>query len=123
MTIHRTLQLAAWASLALVAIAALAPIEFRPTSSLPPDVERFAAFAAVGFAFALAYPRHFRIAAFIVISAAALLEALQLLSSSRHGHLEDALFKLSGGITGLMIGWALLWLETRRTQAAERARV
>lgn len=119
----KALQFTAWVSLALVAVAALAPIEFRPTSSLPPTVERFGAFGAVGFAFALAYPRQFWSVALIVIGAALLLEVLQVLSPSRHGRLADALVKLSGGAGGLIVGWALLWWDTRRMQSAERTRV
>lgn len=114
----RAIQFAAWASLVVVAIAALAPIEFRPTSSLPPTAERFAAFAAVGFAFALAYPRQFWLAALVVIAAALLLEALQMLSPSRHGRLADALVKVVGGVAGLLVGWALLRWEARRGRAA-----
>ena len=119
----RTLQLAAWASLALVAFAALAPIELRPTSSMPPTVERFAAFAAVGFAFALAYPRHFWTAALTVIVATFLLEALQVLQPSRHGRLADALVKLTGGAGGLIVGWILIWWDAKRMRAAERTEI
>ncbi|MDQ8726664.1 VanZ family protein [Bradyrhizobium sp. LHD-71] len=114
MTHLRAIQVAAWASLALVAFATLASIGFRPTSSLPPTVERFAAFAAVGFTFALAYPRQFWLAAFIVIGAALALEVLQVLSPSRHGRLVDSLVKIVGGSAGLFAGWVLLWLESLR---------
>lgn len=116
----KAIQFAAWASLVLVALAALSPIEFRPASSLPPTIERFGAFAAVGFAFALAYPRKFWTAALIVIGAALLLEVLQVLAPSRHGRLADALVKVVGGSAGLIAGWALLWWETRRVGTAER---
>jgi VanZ family protein len=110
----KAIQLAAWASLLLVAIAALAPIGFRPMSSLPPTIERFAAFAVVGFAFALAYPRQFWLATLIVIGAAALFEAMQVLSPSRHGRLADAMVKVLGGAGGLVVGWILLSWEAKR---------
>lgn len=116
----RAIQFAAWASLVLVAIAALAPIEFRPTSSAPPTIERFAAFAAVGFAFALAYPRQFWLAALLVIGAAVLLEVLQVLAPSRHGRPADALVKVAGAAAGLILGWILLSWERWRGQSAER---
>lgn len=110
------LKFAAWAGLVLVAIAALTPIEFRPTSSLPPTTERFAAFAAVGFAFALAYPRQFLAAALIVIGAALLLEVLQVLTPSRHGRLPDALVKMLGASAGLTLGRLLSGWRLRRTR-------
>jgi VanZ family protein len=117
----RAIQFAAWASLVLVAIAALAPIEFRPASSMPPTIERFAAFAAVGFAFALAYPRQFWLAAVLVIGAAVLLELLQVLAPSRHGRPADAMVKVVGAAAGLILGWILLTWEKRwRGQSAER---
>ena len=118
--VNRAIQFAAWASLALVAIAALAPIEFRPTSSLPPTMERFGAFAAVGLAFALAYPRQFWLAALIVIGAAVVLEVLQVLAPSRHGRPADALVKVVGATAGLILGWILLSWQRRREQSAGR---
>lgn len=118
----KAIKFAAWASLVLVALAVLVPIEYRPTSSLPREVERFAAFAAVGFAFALAYPRRLGLAALVVIGAALTLEALQLFAPTRHGRLLDASIKAFGAVAGIAIGWALLSWEARRTrQAATRS--
>lgn len=103
----KLVRLAAWSALALVAIFTLAPIGFRPETTLPPTLERFAAFAAVGFAFAIAYPRQFWFAAAIAIGAALLLEAVQVLAPTRHGRLFDAAIKFAGGSTGLLLGLAL----------------
>ena len=102
----RLLRFVAWSSLALVAILTLAPLGFRPTSAFPPTVERFGSFAAIGLAFALAYPRQFLLAAFIAMGAAVALEALQVLAPTRHGRLFDAAVKLAGSTTGLLIGLA-----------------
>jgi hypothetical protein len=118
--VNRAIQFAAWASLALVAFAALAPIEFRPTTSLSPTIERFGAFAAVGFAFALAYPRQFWLAALLVIGAAVMLEVLQTLAPSRHGRPSDAMVKVAGAAAGLFIGRMLLIWQRRRAQSAGR---
>lgn len=104
----------AWAGLALIAFATLGPIELRPTSSVPPTIERFCAFAAVGFAFAIAYPKRFWLTLIIVLGAAMVLEILQIVSLSRHGRLFDALVKMSGGASGLMIGWLLQRFITKR---------
>jgi hypothetical protein len=100
------IRLIAWGTLALIAILTLAPIGLRPTSTLPPTIERFVAFAGVGLAFAVAYPRQFRLAAFIALGAALALEALQVLAPTRHGRLFDAAVKLAGGTAGLMLGLA-----------------
>ena len=101
------IRLFAWSSLALVATLTLSPIGLRPETALPPTIERFTAFAAVGVAFALAYPRQFWLAAAIAIGASLLLEALQALEPTRHGRLFDAAVKLAGGTVGLLLGLAM----------------
>jgi len=100
----KLVRLAAWGSLALVAIFTLAPIDFRPATTFPPTIERFVAFAAVGFVFAVAYPRQFWFAVAVAIGAALLLEVLQVLAPTRHGQLFDAAVKLAGGSAGLLLG-------------------
>ena len=55
---HRLLRILAWLLLAAIAFATLSPIGLRPDSGFSPNYERFAAFAAVGMMFVLAYPRH-----------------------------------------------------------------
>lgn len=107
-------RFAAWASLALIAFATLSPIELRPTSGHSPILERLLAFAVVGFAFAIAYPKRFWLTLIVVLGAAMMLEILQIISLSRHGRLFDALIKMSGGAIGLMVGWLLQWLSMRR---------
>jgi hypothetical protein len=102
----KLIRFAAWGTLALVAILTLAPIGFRPSSTLPTTIERFVAFTAIGFAFALAYPKQFWLAAFVAIGAALALEALQVLAPTRHGRLFDAAVKLAGGTVGLLLGLA-----------------
>ena len=104
----RLLRFVAWAGLFLVAVATLAPIGLRPESMFAPSIERFGAFAAIGFAFALGYPRHVWLVVFVAIGSAVLLEVLQMVVPSRHAHLFDALVKIAGGATGLMLGQLLL---------------
>lgn len=108
-----TLRLVAWSCLALIAIATLVPIGFRPETMFPPSIERFGAFAAVGFAFALAYPRHFWLAVCVALGSALLFEVLQVLEPTRHGRLFDALIKVAGGSAGLTLAQLLLRLRVR----------
>lgn len=96
---------AAWACLAAIALATLAPIGFRPESGFAPSVERFAAFALAGALFAVAYPRYILLAAAIVLGAAVGFELLQVLEPSRHGRIFDAAIKIGGGVIGLASGY------------------
>lgn len=100
----RLLPVLAWLLLAAVAFVTLAPIGFRPNSGLSPSIERFVAFGAVGFLFALAYPHRLWLIVVLVLGAAVGFEALQLLSASRHGRLFDLAVKLAGGGLGIAAG-------------------
>lgn len=100
----RLLPLLAWLLLAAVAFVTLAPIGFRPTSGYSPSIERFMAFGAIGLLFALAYPRHLWVTVVVVLGAAVALEALQLVSVSRHGRLIDLGVKMLGGVLGVTAG-------------------
>jgi len=57
----------AWLLLAAIAYSTLSPIELRPVTGFSADLERFVAFAAVGAAFCLGYPkRRFAIVLMVV---------------------------------------------------------
>jgi len=104
-------KLVAWLLLAGIAFVTLAPIGFRPNTGYSPSIERFLAFGAVGFLFALAYPRRLWLILALVLGAAIGLEALQLVSASRHGRVFDLAVKLAGGGFGIAAGLltARLW--------------
>jgi hypothetical protein len=95
--------IASWTSLALIAAATLSPLALRP-HLFPVHAEHFAAFAAVGLLFCLAYPRQIFLNCAIVLGAASLLETLQLLTPDRHGRASDLAFKLAGAIAGIVAG-------------------
>lgn len=114
------LRLAAWACLGVIAVATLSSVELRPVTGLPAHAERFAAFALVGALFAAAYPRHLPLVAALVLGAALLLEAMQLMVASRHGRLFDATVKLAGGGLGILAGAA--WTALRRRLDGSGAR-
>jgi hypothetical protein len=107
--IQRISIIAGWLALGLIAIVTLLPVADRPSLGSP-DLERFAAFALVGLAFALAYPSRALLVVAIVMGAALGLEMLQLLTPDRHGRVVDALVKALGGISGICVGQMLSFL-------------
>ena len=116
----RPLPILAWLLLAAVAFVTLAPIGFRPTSGYSPSIERFIAFGAVGFFFALAYPRRGPPRRSATSGAAIAFEALQLVSVSRHGRVFDLAVKLAGGALGIAVGAVFdrVWRRVTAKRAA-----
>jgi Na+/glutamate symporter len=100
----RPLRILAWLLLAAIAFVTLSPIGLRPESGFSPNYERLFAFAAVGLAFALAYPRHIWLVLALVLGAAVALEVLQLVVGGRHGRFIDLVAKLLGGVVGVSAG-------------------
>lgn len=113
MTLQTALRVLAWLLLAGLIFVTLSPVNLRPVSPLPTQLERAIALALVGVVFALAYPRRLILVAVIVLGATMLLELLQLMSPSRHGRLIDVAVKLTGALTGLGSGWLLNRLRLR----------
>ncbi|HWT61402.1 MAG TPA: VanZ family protein [Ochrobactrum sp.] len=103
----RLLRLAAWLVLVIILIVTISPIQFRPITDEPVDVERFAAFFLVGFLFALAYPRHWIAVLFLTVGCAGIFELLQRLAPGRHGEFADFVFKAVGALGGVFIGRGL----------------
>jgi VanZ family protein len=113
--IQRLSIIGGWLVLAFIVYATLSPIDDRPVVG-GAQFEHLAAFALLGFMFALAYPGRLFLVAAIVLACAFGLEALQLLTPDRHGRLIDALVKAAGGICGIGLGqMALLLLRLRST--------
>jgi len=94
----------AWLLLAAVLFVTISPISMRPVTAEPAGFERFAAYALIGVAFAIGYPRRWLLVACLVTGSAFAFEAAQLLAPGRHAHLEDAIAKALGGLTGVMAG-------------------
>lgn len=103
----RLFRLAAWLVLALILIVTISPIQFRPITGEPADLERFAAFFLVGFLFALAYPRHWIAVLMLTIGCAGMFELMQRLAPGRHGEFADFVFKAVGAMAGVCIGRGL----------------
>jgi hypothetical protein len=104
----------AWLLLIAVAIITLVPIGLRPVSGAPVSLERFAAFAAVGAAFCLGYPKHRLQMLVLLIGIVGFLEVAQNYFPSRHGRLPDGLVKASGAL----LGGAVASLVARRRRGA-----
>jgi apolipoprotein N-acyltransferase len=111
--VRRLTRIMAWTCLGYIAFVTVGPIWVRPETGASPQLERLVAFAVVGALFAAAYPRHIVLASLVVIGAAILLEAFQLLEASRHGRLFDASVKIVGGLIGLGTGWVFARLTQR----------
>ena len=116
MTLGTASRILAWLLLAGLVFVTLSPISLRPISPLPTQLERSLALAAIGFVFALGYPRRILFVALLVLGATVVLELLQLVSPSRHGRLIDVVVKLIGGSFGLFCGWCLDRLWHRRAE-------
>ncbi|WP_375789546.1 VanZ family protein [Bradyrhizobium sp. Pha-3] len=97
-----------WLALAFIAFVTLSPIQDRPSFAADPHVEHFAAFAVMALAFVVGYPRRAMPVVLLVVFSAFALEAMQLLTPDRHGHLADAIFKVAGGLAGIGAGRLLL---------------
>ena len=104
MTSTILLRVMAWLLLAGLVFVTLSPINLRPISPLPTQLERAIALAVVGFVFALAYPRHLWVVVLLVVGSTVLLELLQLVQPSRHGRVVDVAVKLVGAGFGLAAG-------------------
>ncbi|MHB1102397.1 MAG: VanZ family protein [Devosia sp.] len=113
-------HLAAWLLLAAIAFVTLAPIGWRPETGISAHIERFAAFALIGLAFSLAYPRRLWLVALMVLGAAVAFEAMQFLVQGRHAGLRDVIAKLAGGTTGVLVGWAISVIR-QRPSATDRS--
>lgn len=110
----RFFRFTAWVLLIAILIVTVGPIQLRPMSGEPANLERFVAFMAVGLAFALAYPHHWLRTLLLIVGCAALFELLQRLAPGRHGEIKDFVFKALGGIIGIAVGFALSKLKLLR---------
>ncbi|TIO09470.1 VanZ family protein [Mesorhizobium sp.] len=95
---------AAWLLVIAILAVTIVPIGMRPHSGLGPEPERVAAFLVLGLLFGLAHERNWMLALGLVVVAGLGIEALQMLSPSRHPTLEDAVIKALAGSVGVSAG-------------------
>jgi VanZ family protein len=91
----------AWLLVCAIAVFTLAPIQFRPVTAAPVSLERFVAFAAIGAAFCLGYPKRRLHILVVLIGIVGLLEVAQNYVPGRHGRFLDGLVKASGALLGV----------------------
>jgi VanZ family protein len=106
---HKLIAAPAWAYFIFIIYATLSSIDARPEltgagfyKAFFTFVERFAAYAVLGFLFYLAYPRHIALVCLIVFGSAVVLELLQIFVPDRDARIIDALEKLAGGAAGIL---------------------
>ncbi len=100
----------AWLLVIAVAVFTLSPIELRPTTPAPANLERFVAFAIVGGAFWLGYPNRRIGSVLLVIGIAGLLEILQHVVPGRHGEPQDFAVKAFGSAFGAFCALFSAWV-------------
>ncbi|MBQ0820542.1 hypothetical protein KBI52_10040 [Microvirga sp. HBU67558] len=81
----------------------LSPLDLRPTTGASATAERFAAFAALGAVFSLAYPKRYAVVLVLLIGLVGFLEMAQNYIPDRHGRLPDSITKLSGAFLGVAV--------------------
>jgi VanZ family protein len=112
MTADKLARPIAWLLLAAIIFVTVSPIGLRPHTITSVNIDRGLAYLVVGFAFALAYPRHWITVATLLIVGAVAIEYLQYLSPTRHARLHDAGVKAVGACLGVLLGNAI---NKRRT--------
>jgi hypothetical protein len=113
----RHFRIIAWVLLGLCIAATVVPIGLRPHVALPADADRALAFAVLGMAFGLAYPRRWLTVSLFLMLAAFSIESLQFLSPSRHPGLSDAVIKALGALFGVAVAHGMLRYMARRHHA------
>jgi VanZ family protein len=96
-------RLVTWVLFVAIVTMTLGPVSLRPHTHFSPDLDRFAAYAALGIFFAQSYPqRRFWLLEAFLVAAAGALETAQLFVPGRDAHLSDFLFKAGGATIGLI---------------------
>jgi len=110
---NKILKILSWLALGFVVFATISPIDMRPRDFLPVNVDRAGAFAVMAFLFVIAYPRHWKLCALLLLLGAGGIELLQFLAPTRHANAHDALIKASGAAIGCVAGWSINTLRSR----------
>ncbi|QRM35659.1 VanZ family protein [Microvirga sp. VF16] len=104
----------AWLLVCAIAIFTLSPIELRPVTAAPVSLERFLAFAVIGAAFCLGYPKHRLHILMLLFGIVGFLEIAQNYVPGRHGRLPEGIVKASGVLLG--VAFATFMAPYKRSQ-------
>ncbi|MBX5063137.1 VanZ family protein [Rhizobium lentis] len=114
MMIFKLARPLAWLLLALILFVTVSPIGLRPDTITTVNTDRGVAYVLLGLAFALAYPKQWKLVAVLLIIGAVAIEYLQYLTPTRHPRLHDAGIKAMGSALGLLAGWVInKWRESK----------
>ncbi len=91
----------------------LSPIDWRPKTGEPANIERFLAFMALAGAFVLAWPRRWALTLVLILAGGGGLEAAQNLLPDRHGAPLDFFAKAMGAAAGAVLALAVDYLAKR----------
>jgi VanZ family protein len=109
---RKIIMLAAWACLLFIVYATLTSINARPElmrdeSAVVVVMERFGAYALLGFLLCLAFRNNIPLVCLLVLGTAVALETLQLIAPGRDARVIDVIEKLSGGGAGILMAMVL----------------
>ncbi len=108
------LRAAAWLVLLAILAVTISPIQFRPVTGEPVNLERLAAFLVVGGLFALALSAPLAGSTHADCGLRRTFRALQRITPGRHGEFHDFLFKAAGAAIGVAVGHSLSRLRPFR---------
>ncbi|MBB4238131.1 VanZ family protein [Rhizobium esperanzae] len=104
----------AWLLLTFILFVTVSPIGLRPETVTTVDTDRAGAYVLLGLAFALAYPKQWKLVAMLLIAGSVAIEYLQYFAPTRHPRLHDAGVKAVGAALGLLAGWVInRWRESK----------
>ena len=115
--ITKAARAAAWLLVLGAVAVTLGPQKIRPTTGVDHDLEHALAFALVGLAFGLGYPRHRMLLAMLAVAGIGLMEILQQWVPGRHANVRDFTVNTLGACSGIVVA-ALLDALRRRMQGS-----
>jgi VanZ family protein len=113
---QRLLQAAAWLLALAIIVLSLSPPSARPATGAGHNLEHLLIFLATGMAFALGYPRRFRLLPIALLAFAAAIEIAQIGVPGRHARLSDFLVDVTALYLGLGLSYLLVKLKAATTQ-------
>jgi VanZ family protein len=107
---------------ALITYFTLSPIEERPhVAGTSTTVEHFLAFTALGFCLGVTLPKQVVRVLIVMVVVAVALELLQYAVPSRHPRAMDAAVKVTAGVAGAFVAYAitsaLAWISSWRRRS------